>query len=113
MYKTRILVDENLSRKLSLLLKDDFAEIEHISSKGLLSEADLRIWEYAKKNSFSILTKDSDFKNLSTTYGCPPKVIRMNCGNKTTLFISELLKSKKKIIKEFLADGMDCYLEII
>jgi len=36
---------------------------------------DLTVWNYAKDNGFTIVTKDSDFHELSLVYGNPPKIL--------------------------------------
>lgn len=70
------------------------------------------IWNFAREKGYSILTKDWDYKFLSVAFGCPLKVIRINCGNKTTGFIAELIQEKTQIIQGFLSDSDNCYLEI-
>lgn len=40
-----------------------------------------------QKKDFTILTKDSDFDERSQLLGCPPKVIRLICGNQSTIEI--------------------------
>ena len=83
-----------------------------MADQNLLNVFDREIWDFAKEKGYCILTKDWDYKFLSMTYGCPPKVIHLNCGNKTTLFITELMQNKTGVIKSFLSDPDDCYLEI-
>jgi len=39
------------------------------------------VWQYAKDNNFIIVTKDSDFYDLSLVQGSPPKVIWLQSGN--------------------------------
>lgn len=107
-----LIIDEMLSYKLLSKLSGVFPSITHVNLENLKSGMDLDIWKHAKQNNSAILTKDTDFKNLSNLFGCPPKVVHINCGNKTTDFISNLLLSKPEIIKSFLADDTDCYLEI-
>lgn len=110
--KNSLLIDEMLSRKLVSKLSGVMPTITHISSENLQSEMDIEIWNYAKEQNRAILTKDSDFKNLSMLLGCPPKVVHINCGNKSTDYILKLLISKIEIIINFLASESDCYLEL-
>ena len=49
---------------------------------------------------------------MSVAYGCPPKVIRLNSGNKTSKYITNLVNKKIEIVQEFLEDDDTCYLEI-
>ena len=52
---------------------------------------DLAIWNYAKEQGFVIVTKDSDFHELSLVFGNPPKVIWLKCGNKPKWYVLGLL----------------------
>lgn len=76
MIATTFLLDENISfrliSKLSALLK-----VEHVSNNSLSHSLDTAIWEFAKREGFTIITRDSDFKHLSNLLGCPPKVIKL------------------------------------
>ena len=71
----KLLLDENLSRRLVQRISDLFPGSTHVAFEGLTQAADIRIWEYAKSGEYAILTADSDFYELSTTFGPPPKVI--------------------------------------
>jgi len=46
---------------------------------------DETVWEYARQNGFDLVTKDSDFSELSVLRGSPPKVIWLRIGNCTTV----------------------------
>lgn len=108
----KLLVDENLSRRLVAFLGKHFPESIHAATANLLTSDDRTVWQYAKENGYCIITKDWDFKFLSAAYGCPPKVIHLNCGNRTTTFIADLLSRQVDTIREFLSDAEACYLEI-
>ena len=111
--KIKFLIDENLSQRLVAVLNEAFeGNNSHVSIENLLNSTDKQIWEFAKTKNYCILTKDWDYSFMSAAYGCPPKVIRLNCGNKTTTFIAAILKNKFIIIQEFLVDEDLCYLEI-
>ena len=71
----KLLFDENLSRHLISHLADLFPQCSHVVLEGLLQNPDVVVWEYAKTRGFAIVTADSDFYELSTTFGPPPKVI--------------------------------------
>ena len=106
---TKYLLDENLSRRLVEKLTPLFI---HVSSEGLINSFDTEIWQFAKNGKIVIITKDNDFIDMSHLYGCPPKVIKLNCGNKTTEYISTLLLSHHHLIEEF-ASGNNCYMKIL
>src|ERR1039458_1477972 len=107
----KYLLDENLSRKLAGKLIHIYVNITHVSDEGLLNCDDAAIWKFAKNNGFTIITKDYDFYDMSHLFGCPPKVIKLNCGNKTTDYISESLLKKQELIN-FFAESSNCYMEI-
>jgi predicted nuclease of predicted toxin-antitoxin system len=52
-------------------------------------------------NEFIIVTKDSDFSELSLLRGFPPKVIWIRIGNCTTNDIESLIRSHTKEIENF------------
>lgn len=106
------LIDENLPRRLLHHLNVNFPGSTHISLLYLLESSDLAIWKYAKNNNYCILTKDWDFHDMSILYGCPPKVVRLTCGNKTTHNLIQILEEKVEIMLEFQKDATNCYLEI-
>ncbi|RDC62295.1 DUF5615 family PIN-like protein [Adhaeribacter pallidiroseus] len=112
MGNTKILIDENLPRRLVSQLAACFIESAHVSEKSLLKNSDRKIWQYAKENNFTILTKDNDFTELSKLFGCPPKVIRLKCGNQTTVNLAKIMIAKLEIIINFLEAEELCYLEI-
>jgi predicted nuclease of predicted toxin-antitoxin system len=57
----RLLLDENLSRRLVERLADLFPGSIHVASEGLLQAADARLWAYAKVGGFAIATADADY----------------------------------------------------
>jgi predicted nuclease of predicted toxin-antitoxin system len=71
----KLLVDENLAPRLTGDLADLFPGSIHASSIGLGDTSDTLIWEYARVQGFTFITKDKDFTSLSITWGAPPKVI--------------------------------------
>ncbi len=42
---------------------------------------DLEIWSFAGERNFVIVTRDSDFSELATLHGSPPKVIVLQISN--------------------------------
>lgn len=107
-----LLVDENLSFKLPKLISASYQGVKHIDECNLSSSPDEDIFEYAKKTNLCIITKDNDFHNLSLLRGCPPKVVRLACGNQPTKNIAALIIAQKTVIDDFLKDKYTCYLEI-
>jgi len=71
----KLLLDENVSPKLVGLLEAEFPESAHVYDVGLRGAPDRRIWEYARENGFTIVSKDDDFRQRSFVHGAPPKVV--------------------------------------
>jgi predicted nuclease of predicted toxin-antitoxin system len=98
----KLLLDANLSWRLVRLLKSEFPEITHITNKGLNeSSSDIAIWEYARRNNYSIVTNDEDFYLLALSKGFPPKIIILRMGNQSTKFAAEVLIKHKAEISDF------------
>ena len=109
----KLLIDNNLSYKLADYLKAASIESVHIKNALSVFSLDTEIWEYANENDLAILTKDNDFDELSQLYGCPPKVIHLLCGNKSTAYIFNLIVSYKNEIVQFVnEDSENCLLKI-
>ena len=88
----KLLFDENLSPRLVANLTREFPESLHVRDIGLERAMDESIWGYAKDNGFVIVSKDSDFHQLSFLFGHPPKVIWIQRGNCSTADVLSLLR---------------------
>lgn len=94
----KLLFDQNLSPKLVKSLEDVFPNSDHVFPLGLDKSDDTEVWEYARDNEFTLVTKDADFGDLSVLRGFPPKVIWIHRGNcKTSDIEAMLLKSFEAI----------------
>ncbi|MBV8390249.1 MAG: DUF5615 family PIN-like protein [Mucilaginibacter sp.] len=71
-----------------------------------------QIWEYALKNDYTIITFDSDFIDLATLKGTPPKVIWLRFGNSSNLKIANKLLSNSSVIDSFISNPELSFLEI-
>ena len=100
----KLLLDENLSRRLVRRIEDLFHGSVHVASTGLLQAPDLAVWEFAKSNNFSIVTADADFYELATTLGPPPKVIWLRGCDYPTTVAEHLIRSQAIRIAEFMED---------
>jgi predicted nuclease of predicted toxin-antitoxin system len=107
----KYLLDENLSWKLIAGVSPALGSVSHVSALGLQNHLDGQIWEFAKAGGYTIITKDNDFSDMSHLLGCPPKVIKLNCGNRTTDYISNMLSGKAELIDSFVSSD-SCYMEI-
>jgi predicted nuclease of predicted toxin-antitoxin system len=95
----RLLFDANISYRIVKKLQKDFPNCLHISRSGLNPPiSDRMIWQFAKSDTFIIVTNDEDFYDLSNLYGSPPKVIWLRFGTPPTeIVVQKLLKHKEDI----------------
>lgn len=107
-----LLFDENLSRKLPLLLEEHFEDCKHVFDLNLQRTDDIEVWRISKEKGFTILSKDSDFHNLLISHGYPPKLIWLRTGNISTKQIASILLSLKAEIKYFIGNKDQGLLEI-
>jgi predicted nuclease of predicted toxin-antitoxin system len=110
----KLLLDANISWRTIKLVENAFIGCLH--AKDIINikqpAKDIEIWEYARKNNFTILTHDDDFEKLLLSKGAPPKVIILKTFNKNTKQIAEILISKKEIIESFILNNELMILEI-
>lgn len=97
----KLLFDENLSPRLSSLLVTIYPNSVHARYCGLLGHSDGDVWEYARENGLTIISKDSDFQQRSLLYGHPPKVIWLRIGNCSRQQLLELITFNESAIREF------------
>ena len=98
----KLLLDQNLSHKLLLSLDTNFPDSTQARLIGLDHVGDATLWRYARDHGYALVTKDSDFVEMSLLYGAPPKVIWLKCGNVSNDFISRLLARQSETITAFL-----------
>lgn len=101
----KLLFDQNLSPRLVNRLADLYPDSQHVSLIGLAQADDHEVWEYANQNDFTVVTRDSDFSELSLLRGFPPKVIWIRRGNCSTNQIEEILRSHNQDIVQFNEDA--------
>ena len=103
----KLLFDENLSPSLAWRLIDLFPESMHVHDCHLGKADDLRIWNFAKENGYTIISKDSDHYDFGIMKGHPPKVIWLRTGNCSTSKIEHLLKENSETLVDFFNSSTD------
>ncbi|MEA5489069.1 MULTISPECIES: DUF5615 family PIN-like protein [Pseudanabaena] len=88
----KLLFDHNLSPKLIYRLAELFPNSNHVFQLGLDQVEDRQVWQYAKANGFTIVTKDSDYNELLILLDFPPKIIWIRRGNCSTNEIENILR---------------------
>ena len=107
-----LLIDENLSPRLARLLQDIFPGSLHIETAGLQSTEDDDIWECDLKRNLIVVTKDSDYRQLSLERGHPPKVILIRIGNCRVSEVESLIRNNPDVIRRFLQDDEQALLAL-
>lgn len=109
----KLLLDANISWRLTAKLKLHFIDCLHVDEIGLtIPPKDVEIWNYALINNLIIVTNDEDFLNLANNKGFPPKVILLKTGNQNNSFIEALLIKHKADIDAFYQSNEYGFLEI-
>jgi len=97
----KLLLDQNLSSRLSARLSEVYPSLTHVGDLGLSSASDAEVWEVALAGGYLIVTKDSDFVDLQVLRGFPPKVLWLRLGNCTTRRIEDVLRARAEDIQAF------------
>jgi predicted nuclease of predicted toxin-antitoxin system len=106
----KLLFDQNLSHKLARRLTDIFPDSTHVREVGLKEANDPLVWDYAKQQSFMIISKDADFHQRSFVFGFPPKVVWVQLGNCTTDEVEQAIRKYFTAIKDFYEDAEAAFL---
>ena len=97
----KALFDANLSPALVKALDLQFPNSAHVRDVGLRTATDDEIWNYSKVNEFTIVSKDTEFRERSFVKGAPPKVIWLDVGNAGTDEIIALVERERLRIVAF------------
>lgn len=108
----KLLLDQNLSRRLLPHLEPLFPQSSQVALLGLAEADDTGIWMFAQHETFAIVTKDADFVELSLMRGFPPKVVWLNLGNVSNALVLARLTAEADAINDFLANTTEGVLEI-
>ncbi len=108
----KLLLDQNLSRRLLPALETTFPGSTQVQLLGMEADDDSAIWAYAKAEGFALVTKDSDFVELSAVRGMPPKIIWLNLGNVSNTVVRNKLMEHLITIRLFLESNEDGVFEI-
>jgi predicted nuclease of predicted toxin-antitoxin system len=100
----KLLLDQQLSRTLVVKLEPFFPGTSHVILHNLEQSRDEEIWEFARVNGFTIVTKDDDYQLLSFMKGHPPKVLWLISGNGPTQEVLDILLHARTTIEAFCND---------
>jgi predicted nuclease of predicted toxin-antitoxin system len=74
---SKYLVDANLPFKISVWQAKEYEFVVNINDEW----SDSEIWDYAKANDLTIITKDADFSHRIMFSAPPPKIVHIKIGN--------------------------------
>ncbi|MGQ0658373.1 MAG: DUF5615 family PIN-like protein [Chromatiales bacterium] len=105
----KLLLDENLSRRLLPFLLSAYPDSTQVALAGLERASDRDVWEFARANAFVIVSRDSDFYELSQLHGAPPQVIWLRTGSVPNAVVARLLVDHQAEIERLLlVEGRAC-----
>ena len=108
----KLIFDQNLSPKLRNSLQQLYPGSIHLIDVELDQTPDTDIWPYARDNDFVVVTKDTDYRDLSNRRGHPPKVILIRTGNTPNAVVESLLRDQYAEIMAFEQDPARGIIEL-
>ncbi len=109
----KLLFDQNISHRILKNVSAHFPNSTSVKDEALIDASDKEIWAFAKQQDFTIVTQDSDFNELNSLYGFPPKVIWIRTGNLNTEALATVLIDHFSDLTTFLLDDRYGCFEII
>lgn len=100
----KLLLDENLSRRIVPFLQTAFPGSSQVALLGLEGANDSEIWQYARSNGFVIVSRDSDFQERSLVAGHPPQVVWLKIPNHSKTVVLNILLDHHKEIEHVLTE---------
>lgn len=105
----KLLLDENLSRRIVPFLQIAFPGSSQVALLGLETATDAEIWRHAKENGFVVVSRDSDFHERSLVEGHPPQVVWLKIPNRSkTAVLNILLEHRAEIEQVLLHENRAC-----
>ena len=108
----RLLLDENLSRRLVPCLQNAYPGSSQVVLLGLESATDAEVWQFAKDEGFVIVTRDADFEELSLVWRQPPKVIWLKTRNQNRAITLKILLDGRPMIEDALLNHEQACVEV-
>lgn len=110
----KLLLDANLSWRLTKLLSPHFEDVYHVERCGLPIPAnDIMIWNWAEANDATIVTNDEDYYYFSLQKRFPTKIILLRTGNQSTKSLKEVLIRHQDQIQALHKSTQHGLLEIV
>lgn len=99
--RLKLLLDQNLSRKLVPVLATRYPGSSHVVYLGLDTADDATVRRYAREQGFTLVTKNTDMVDLCIVKGAPPKILWLRVGNCSTKVVASVLDLNESRIARF------------
>lgn len=109
----KLLLDENISRRVVPFIQDLYPESTQVALVGLENTGDKLIRQYAIDNGFVIVTKDADYYDMTVLYWQPPKLIWLKMGNQSKAATIKTLQDNHHAIEQALIVHDKACIEIL
>ncbi len=98
----KLLLDENLSRRLVPALQGRFPGSSQVALLGLEQATDAQICDFAAEQGFVVCSKDDDFQRLVAARGYKPRLIHLALGNVgNDAVLAALLAAAEQLLQAF------------
>ena len=98
----KLLLDENLSRRLVPELQERFPGSTQVALLGLERASDAQLCDHAARHGFVICSKDDDFRRLVAARGYRPRLVHLALGNAgNDAVLAALLAAVKRLQAAF------------
>lgn len=98
----KLLLDENLSRRLVPALRARWPGSSQVGLLGLDSATDADLCRFAAEQEFVIVSKDDDFQRLVAARGYRPRLLQVALGNVSNdVILAALLRDADRIDEAF------------
>ena len=106
----KLLLDQNLSPRLSRTLAAVYPGTTHVRDAGPQAADDATVWSFAAEEGYVIASEDADFHQRSFVLGHPPKVVWIRRGNCSTAEIEEIFGAHQADLLAFEQDEQGAFL---
>jgi len=107
-----IWLDAHLSPRVAPWIQSNLGhDAQALRDIGLRDAEDQEIFDSARQDEITILTKDKDFVDLVGRLGSPPTVIWLRCGNTSEDRLKQILTDHLDEALDFIASG-ESFVEI-
>lgn len=109
----KLLLDENLSRRLVPFLQEVYPGTTQVALLGMEQADDAAIWAHAKAHDFVVVSQDADFHERSLVFGASPRLIWLRLNNPSKSQVLNALLLRRAEIEQSLLQDDKNYVELL